>query len=580
MEHLNCNGDEYTLGLHFEYHDTGAAIVDSKGKIIAAINEERLTRQKEEERPPFNSIKCLLEMTGLSGGDISRIAVSGSAPGFKKDIVKLKRHAVQSFYGFPHVFNYYLLGHKQPKYKEQPHRGMNLAEANRKLIKNVKGFRGKVDYVDHHMAHAASAYFTAGIDNVLIVTIDGEGDYLTSRICVGENGKIIPIDETKWPHSPGEFYKLITAMLGFRPRRHAGKITGLAAFGKYDQTYSLVKDMFYSKGLQFRVSKDLYKYKWLYRRTIGLPAPFNKYSPADLSAAFQKRLENVAVEVVKRAMKKTGKTDILLAGGVTANVKMNQRIREIPGVTSLFIHPGMSDCGLGVGAALYSWSKTKFNGKIPKIDNVYFGPSYSDEEIENEIKKFGFDYEYVKNAEKYIAELVAKKKIVGRFDGRMEYGPRALGNRSILADPTDKSINDWLNKRLHRTEFMPFAPSALVEGAHHYYKGYSKDHFTAEFMTITYDVTEKGQKECAAVTHVDNTARPQVVTPEANPSYYKILKEHQKITGLWAFVNTSFNAHEEPIVCSPRDALSSFKDDCVDVLSLGDFIITNHKPKR
>jgi carbamoyltransferase len=231
----------------------------------------------------------------------------------------------------------------------------------------------------------------------------------------------------------------------------------------------------------------------------------------------------------------------------------------------------MGDGGLATGAALYTYAKE--NELRPfKLNNVYFGPEFSNEEIEEAILRHRLKAIYIKNIENYIAEKVAEKKVVGCFDGRMEYGPRALGNRSILADPTDRSINDWLNKRLRRTEFMPFAPSILKEAAPDYYVGYERGSYPASFMTITFDDTKEAQK-AKAVVHVDNTTRPQVVSKEQNPRYYKILKLYEDKTGLPILVNTSFNIHEEPIVCSPEDAIISFKKDMVDVLTMRNWVI-------
>jgi len=283
------------------------------------------------------------------------------------------------------------------------------------------------------------------------------------------------------------------------------------------------------------------------------------------------------VAYVKEAVDNTGLTDIVMAGGVFGNVKLNQRIAQIPKVTSLFIHPDMGDGGTALGAAFIEWEKElskrgkSFLGK--RLNNVYFGPEYTDKNIEDALKKYSLPYEFHKDIECRIARLISEKKIIGRFNGRLEYGPRALGNRSIIAEPTDKTINDWLNKRLRRTEFMPFAPSVLDRAAPSLYKDYSKAAYAAEFMTITFDVEPHAQKMAPAVCHIDNTARPQVVTKEQNPSYYKIIEEFEKITGIPIIVNTSFNMHEEPIVCTPEDAIRAFLDGSVDYLALGNYLI-------
>lgn len=237
----------------------------------------------------------------------------------------------------------------------------------------------------------------------------------------------------------------------------------------------------------------------------------------------------------------------------------------------------MGDGGQAVGSAYALWAELLLDkGQKPKPvfhDSVYLGPGFSNDEIESALKAGKLKHRYVKNIEQEVAELVKKKKVVGRFNGRMEYGPRALGNRSILADPTDKTINDWLNKKLKRTEFMPFAPSMLREHAEEYFNSFATGEIAAKFMTVTFDCTKTCAKNAAAVTHIDNTARPQTVTKEQNPSYYKILKIYKELTGLPIFVNTSFNEHEQPIVCTPKDAIDSFRQGNIDVLAIGNYLV-------
>jgi carbamoyltransferase len=215
-------------------------------------------------------------------------------------------------------------------------------------------------------------------------------------------------------------------------------------------------------------------------------------------------------------------------------------------------------------------------GNLPKsirFPNLYLGSQFSEKEIEQALKEAGLAFEKVDNIEERIAKYLSEGKVVARFAGKMEYGPRALGNRSILYQPTDPTVNDWLNKKLKRTEFMPFAPVILKEKASEYFINFNKAPYAAEFMTITFDVTEKCKKEAPAIVHVDGTARPQVITEEINPSYYQILKKYEELTGLPILINTSFNIHEEPIVCSPYDAIRAFRMSKLDILAIGDFIV-------
>jgi carbamoyltransferase len=307
-----------------------------------------------------------------------------------------------------------------------------------------------------------------------------------------------------------------------------------------------------------------------------LPPYFAGHSKEDLAAAFQRRLEEVATDFVANAMQVTGQKKLVLAGGVVANVKMNQRIADLPGVESIFVHPGMGDDGISLGAAFYTMAKIRRQeGKAfrpPRLEHVYLGPEYSAAEIESELRKSGLNYRRSDQVEVEIAKYLAEGKVVARFNGAMEYGPRALGNRSILYSPVDRSVNDWLNKRLSRTEFMPFAPSTLAEYAGQCYEDADMVAHACQFMTITLNCTEWMKEHCPAVVHVDGTARPHLVRADLNPSYYRVIDEFRKLTGIPTVVNTSFNMHEEPIVCSPYDAIRAFKLGHLDVLAIGDFL--------
>ena len=383
-------------------------------------------------------------------------------------------------------------------------------------------------------------------------------------------------------YSPGIFYTFITKRFGFSPSKHEGKITGLAAYGDYNLTiekmrhiirYDNKKHSFYSTYIPKLFKSKSYG-EWNLPIIDDL---LDQVTREHVAAGLQQLTEDIVCKYVEDAVAKTGIRNVALSGGVFSNVKVNQRIRELDCVDNVYIHPNMGDGGLPLGAAYYLWAQRMIKrGEKPLpqfLPTVYLGPSFTNEEIETEIKKAGLSYKKVEKIEVEIAKLLTEKKIVGRFAGRMEYGPRALGNRSILAEATDKTINDWLNERLKRTEFMPFAPCIIEEDAKDFYKGWEPDHAAARFMTITYDVPEDKGKLVPAVTHVDSTARPQVVRKEDNPSYHRIIEVYKEITGLPVIINTSFNMHEEPIVCTPADAIRSFQHGSVDVLAMENFLI-------
>jgi carbamoyltransferase len=262
-----------------------------------------------------------------------------------------------------------------------------------------------------------------------------------------------------------------------------------------------------------------------------------------------------------------------LSGGVVANVKLNQRIFELDGVDNIFIHPNMGDGGCGTGAALLEFQG---DGNLSKpLPDVYLGPEYSDEDILASLQRSQLAYDKYTPIEPKIAQLIAAGKVVARFNGRMEYGPRALGNRSILYHAREPEVNQWLNQRLGRTEFMPFAPATLYEHRHQCYLNVDGGDYAAQFMTITFDCTEFMKRESPAAVHVDGTARPQLVTAASNPSFHRILAEYHRLTGLPSVINTSFNMHEEPIVCRPDDAVRAFLQGNLDYLAIGSFLVAH-----
>ena len=380
-------------------------------------------------------------------------------------------------------------------------------------------------------------------------------------------------------------YSAITSDLGFKRHRHEGKITGLAAYGNDDLVRLGLDDLLsYVPNKKRFVSKRVaehHKNADLSEKSKFFYPLLEKFGREDLAAAAQKILEIEVVRFVQNALetatKKGHQMDkVCLAGGVFANVKLNQRIYNIEGVNNVFVYPAMGDDGLSGGAALLSYfeqSEVK-SKKAAEIKEIYKGIAYDNDRIKAALDQANLSYTQYDEVEKEIAQLLHQGKIVGRFNGRMEYGPRALGNRSIIGAPFDPSINDWLNKKLNRTEFMPFAPSINIEHAKDYFIGYEDNHIAADFMTITYDVFEDKIEKIPAVVHIDKTARPQVVREETNPSYHKIIDEFYKLSGVPVVLNTSFNIHEQPIVCTPEDAIAGFLEGKLDVLAIGNFICT------
>ncbi len=420
---------------------------------------------------------------------------------------------------------------------------------------------------NHHDTHAANAFYASGYEQALAVTLDGYGSGCCGGVySVGPHG-ITPLHRFQFPNSLGIFYEQVTSGLGFKPSRHEGKIVGLAAYGNARWLQDVLLDRFQTDDGDIRIRGGLNHF--LTR------AMADHFAKRDIAAAYQFVLEEVARRAVTYWLNKTKLTRVVMSGGVHANVKLNQRIREIPGVEEVFVYPNMGDGGCGTGAAMLVFG----HDRMPKsgFENVYFGLDNSEAEIRTALGAENLKYERHDNVEERIADLLAGNAIVGRFNGRMEYGPRALGNRSVLYPAREPEVNQWLNKQLGRTEFMPFAPACLAETATRLFKNLSGCEKTAEFMTITFDCTDEMKGHSPAAVHVDGTARPQLVRPGSNPSFYRILKAYESRTGIPVLINTSFNMHEEPIVGSVQDAVRAFLLGNVDYLAAGPFLCPHPK---
>lgn len=580
------------FGINFDTHDSSVALIED-GEILFAAAEERYSRVKMDNAFPALVLRECLRQTGTMPEEIDIVAVSGFEPPknwyyYAKSALQTKRFTKgKTLFSYERHF-----GQKKLVLKGVPALLSNVAFCtglpqflllylvNRlRLEYLMNGFKGRIVYASHHDCHVATACFTSGFDEALSLVTEGYDWECSFVLDDYERGNFRSLAKTYWPHSPGAFYRLVTTILGFDYLRHAGKITGLAAYGNPKTVYEKVSGLIWVDGLTLKSSPLTYTLNQEYLFTGKLPGYFEGYSMEDIAAAFQRRLEEVTVEIVQKALSMTGKKNVVLSGGVAGNVLMNQRIHEIEAVKGIYVHPAMSDSGQALGAALYAYSEELNNQGcyVPskRLEHVYLGSGYSDADLESAIHEAGLRYSYFKDVEIEIAQLLADKKVVARFNGRMEYGPRTLGNRSILFHASDRTVNDWLNKRLGRTEFMPFAPSVLMEDRNDYFHDVNGAKYTAEFMTITFNCTERMIRECPAVVHIDGTARPNFVREEANWSYYKIIKGYKRLTGIGVILNTSFNMHEEPIVCSPNDAIRAFQRGHLDYLAMGNCLVKN-----
>ena len=573
-------------------------IIDSKpssaailkdGEILSAIAEERLCRMKMASGMPRQAISQVMADGGISARDIDLVAVAQKVSVFEPEPIPWNGWFDSQQAGKPRPFEK-ISGALAPiagyiPFAQKAHHQLKELLSRKRLsqipelLEREYAITAPVRYYDHHYCHATSAYFTSNYDKALVVTLDGGGDGLSGSIYHGENGRLERLSAVDSFNSLGNFYSYITHLCGFKAESHEGKITGLAALGQPMYINILREFVSYAEPGQIQYSVPMYHRSALKQIASRLPADFIR---ADLAASVQLLLEEIGIEFIRFWLRKTRIRSLAVAGGVFSNVKFNQRVHELDDVDEFFVHPAMDDSGLAVGGAFAALSEEP--GIDPKrllqpLKNIYFGTSYGDDEIRQCIEAFGFDATYESEITGNVAKLLAEGRVVARFTGRMEYGPRALGHRSILYQTTDPSINDWLNAHLLRTEFMPFAPATLQEYADECFAGLDGARDPARFMTITFNCTERMRVQSPGVVHVDGTARPQILDAETAPDLYKIAKAYYEITGIPSLINTSFNMHGEPIVCSPEDALRSFKQGQIDYLAIGNWLVVNPELK-
>lgn len=570
--------------------DSGAALVED-GRIISAVNEERLCRMKLVMGFPRGSIREVMDIAGIGISDLDAVLVAdrrnvlidqlepfngwdalspnGSGNPIKRAASRFSRLGNR----FPIVRSaYYAL--LAPTFRRR-------REALLRIFRHEYGVRSRIEFVDHHLAHIASAYFTSGFDDALVVSLDGGGDGLSGRVYAVKEGQFHFLHKVPAYHSLGNYYAYVTHLCGFKAMKHEGKITGLAAHGEPIYLPLLREFVRQHHGTFINHAGVMFKgaVAELERR---LPSDWR---PEDLAASVQLHFEQSVCSFIRHWAKTTGLRDLAVAGGVFANVRVNEEVLALSEVDRIFVHPHMGDGGLGAGAALTAC----IPGVLPNLmerdgralGDVYLGRDISDSSIRQALARSGLAPEPLKvPIEQAIAVLLAQGYVVARTAGRMEYGPRALGNRSILYQPTDPSVNDWLNKNLNRTEFMPFAPSVLYEARDRCFENVAGGEIPAQFMTITFHCTPWMREHLSGVVHVDGTARPHLVLANKNPGFYQIIEEFRRITGLPAIINTSFNMHEEPIVCTADDAVRAFLAAGLDYLALGQFLIRHPERRR
>jgi len=564
------------LGIH-THHESGASIVKN-GEVLAAINEDRIRNIKHYEDYPTKSIEEVFRISEVDPSEIDAIAISNIAePRFKK-----------KFSPYPEYYN--IIAHwswvtSNPDGLKQLsfyHHNFNKIHDMKKSLSKIGVPLKEILFVEHHLGHAAGAYYLSqwNLDEkLLIFTADAAGDGLSSTVSIGHKGEIerIKDSESTYYHSLGySFFGEITNYLGMVEGDHEYKVMGLAPYGKSSYCLDKIKkiiDIDSSNPLKFKNNMNCLKPSF----EIELGKILRGQRFDNVAAAAQEWLEILKEKWVKNAIAKTGIHKIACAGGNFLNVKANQKLLALEEVDDAFFCPASGDEGLAVGAALIGYYEmSMMSGKKPEnipLKDTYLGSSFSNEEIEESLKKHSLleKAEYIDDIDETVGELLTKdSNIVARFSGQMEWGPRGLGNRSILANPSDYGVIRKINHAIKMRDFwMPFGPSILESRM----RDYVVNPINAPYMILAFDTTEKRSEISAAIHPYDLTCRPQTVIAEYNPGYEKVLKSFEVKTGIGAVLNTSFNLHGNPIVWNPEIAIGTFQNSELDALALGNYLL-------
>jgi len=577
------------LGIN-AYHGNASAAIVRDGSLIAAVEEERFNRVKYAAGFPAQAIRYCLKEAGVTLAEIDHVAVPRNPSA---------RLATKLFYAL-----------RMPSFAIERAKVLTkftgIPEALARIFDaDPKKLAGKFHRVEHHQAHLASSFFCSPFERAVLLSADGLGDFASTMWGTGSGNRMNIDGAVVFPHSLGLFYSGVTQYLGFLKFGDEYKVMGLAAYGEPERMNvfrEIVQFDADSNASGFRLGLDFFTHhrtgpemSWaeadktpalgkmfsdeMAKRLGPVRAPEEPLEQRhrNLAASLQARLEEVYLGMLRKLAEHTGLKTVCLAGGVAFNCVANGKIFDATPFEQVYVHPAAGDAGLAVGAAFHVWHQKLGKPRSFVMDHAYWGPGYSGEEIRRAIDSNGIvknGYCVTELPEKELmsktAALVADGKILGWFQGRCEWGPRALGNRSIVADPRRPEMKEVLNRRIkHREIFRPFAPSILAESVADYFE---KSH-PSPFMTLAYSVRREKRDKIPAPTHVDGTGRLQTVTREANPRYHALISAFRDLTGVPVVLNTSFNDNE-PIVCRPEEALDCFLRTQMDALVLGDFLIT------
>jgi carbamoyltransferase len=564
----------YNLGISCYYHDSAASLLKD-GHVIAAVEEERFSRKKFDDDFPHKAIQWCLDEVGITPDQIDSVAF------YDKPVLKFERLldnyiavAPRGLYSFLDVIPKWI--HKRLWIKND-------------IKKALNGFKGEIIFPEHHLSHAAHAFYTSPFEESAILTIDGVGEWSTTSYGYVKNNSIKITNDMRWPHSLGLFYSAFTYFLGFKVNEGEYKLMGLSSYGKpkyYDLILNNLIDVKDDGSIHLNMEYFAFTYDKVmtskkFSKLFGIEPKTRDEKTLqihfDIGASAQKVLEDVILKMVNHIHAKTKMKNLCIGGGVALNGVANYKILSEGPFENVHIPPSPGDAGSAVGAAQYLYHVYHKNPKIIEKDqskmiseNIYVGPSYSDDEIQAFLDSNNISYEKLdsKVLLQKTAKMIADGNIVGWYQGKMEWGPRALGNRSILADPRREDMKDILNAKIkHRESFRPFAPSIMEEFASEYFE----IDIPSPYMLMVAPV--KKPKEIPAVTHVDGTGRLQTVSKESNELYYNLINEFYKITGVPVIINTSMNVMGEPIVNTPEQAYQMIVKTEMDCIVMGNNLV-------
>jgi carbamoyltransferase len=556
------------LGISSNYHDAAACIVRN-GQPLAAAEEERFSRRKHDARFPHLAIAYCLREAGIKASELDAIAF------YEKPARKLER-VLQIGKQYAPASHANVLAQFSHVIKE----GVGVE----RIIRERLQFDGSVYFCEHHLAHAASAFYVSPFNEAAILTVDGVGEWATCAEFAGHGSSIDLHREIHYPHSLGLLYSTITAYLGFKVNDDEYKIMGLASYGQprfrkeLEQLVQMHPDGSFSLALTYFTfmfdAQKMYSDKLV--ELLGparLPQEPITDRHRDIAASLQSVTEDIMVAMARSSREKTAHKNLCLAGGVAQNCVANSRILERSGFENIFIQPAPGDSGAAMGAALWASQEVFHEKRHIGEHHTLLGPAFTEEEMASAMKVFGISADRLDEETlcQRVALLIHRNFVVGWFQGRMEFGPRALGSRSILANPCNPDMKDILNARVKfREEFRPFAPAVTEEAAPTYFemKGHSP------FMLLTPRVYPEYATMIPSVTHVDGTARVQTVSKSHHPLFHQLIESFGKLSGTPIIINTSFNVRGEPIVCTPEDAIRCFLATDIDFLAMGPFLIT------